>query len=101
MAFGRLFNELKLPAARGRGVPFVWGAGAISQWRIELPKEFKQFDYDSISDVILHLRYTAREVGKALRDAAVNQLQDAVNTLAEEKANELRKKIKRLQRLWL
>jgi hypothetical protein len=60
------------------------GAGAISQWRIELPQEFRLFDYDTISDVILHLRYTAREGGKALRDAAVNQLQEAVNTLAED-----------------
>ncbi|MBE9570423.1 MAG: peptidoglycan-binding protein, partial [Proteobacteria bacterium] len=66
-----------------RYLPFE-GAGAISQWRIELPQEFRQFDYDTISDVILHLRYTAREGGKALRDAAVNQLQEAVNTLAEE-----------------
>ena len=66
-----------------RYLPFE-GAGAISQWRIEMPKEFRPFDYDTISDVILHLRYTAREGGKALRDAAVNQLQEAVNTLAEE-----------------
>ena len=32
----------------------------------------------------MHLRYTAREGGQALREAAVNQLQEAVNTLAEE-----------------
>jgi len=66
-----------------RYLPFE-GAGAISQWRIEMPKEFRPFDYDTISDVILHLRYTAREGGKALRDAAVNQLQEAVNTLAAD-----------------
>jgi hypothetical protein len=28
------------------------------------------FDYDTISDIILHLRYTAREGGEALRSAA-------------------------------
>ena len=66
-----------------RYLPFE-GAGAISQWRIELPQEFRLFDYDTISDVILHLLYTAREGGKALRDTAVNQLQEAVNKIAED-----------------
>jgi len=33
-------------------LPFE-GAGAIDEWRLELPKEFKQFDYDRISDVVL------------------------------------------------
>ena len=50
------------------------GAGAISSWRLDLPKDFRQFDYDTIPDVILHLRYTAREGGNGLRDAAVAQL---------------------------
>jgi len=41
-----------------RFLPFE-GAGAESTWKLELPAEFRQFDYSSISDVILHLRYTA------------------------------------------
>jgi hypothetical protein len=32
-----------------RYLPFE-GAGVISQWKLELPNEFRQFDYDTISD---------------------------------------------------
>lgn len=42
-----------------RYLPFE-GAGVISTWRIELPSEFHAFDYDTIADVVLHVRYTAR-----------------------------------------
>jgi len=42
-----------------RVLPFE-NAGAISRWKLDLPAEFRQFDYDTISDVILHIRYTAR-----------------------------------------
>jgi hypothetical protein len=43
-----------------RFLPFE-GAGAISSWRLELPAEFQAFDYATISDAILHIRYTARQ----------------------------------------
>ncbi|MDG5816449.1 neuraminidase-like domain-containing protein [Chitinispirillales bacterium ANBcel5] len=43
-----------------RYLPFE-GAGAISEWRLELPEEFRQFDYNTISDVIVTVDYTARE----------------------------------------
>ncbi len=36
-----------------------------------------QFDYSTISDVILHLRYTAREGGGLLRQAAMENLKSA------------------------
>jgi hypothetical protein len=52
-----------------RYLPFQ-GAGAISTWRLDLSKQFKTFDYSTISDVILHLRYTARDGGQAMSDAA-------------------------------
>jgi hypothetical protein len=42
-----------------RYLPFE-GAGAISTWRLELPINLPQFDVESISDVVLHLRYTGR-----------------------------------------
>ncbi len=32
--------------------------------------QFKTFDYNTISDIILHLRYTARDGGEVLRTAA-------------------------------
>ena len=68
-----------------RRLPFD-GAGAISTWRIELPNAVPQFDFETISDVVLHLRYTAREAGN-LRADAVQQLRDDVlqapDTLAQ------------------
>jgi hypothetical protein len=48
-----------------RYMPFE-GAGAISHWKLELPKTFQPFDYQTISDVILHINYTA-EQNEALR----------------------------------
>ena len=39
------------------------GAGAVSSWKLTLPKNFRPFDYDTISDVILHVDYTAKEDG--------------------------------------
>jgi hypothetical protein len=61
-----------------RYLPFE-GQGAISSWRLELPKNFKSFDYNTISDVVLHLRYTAREGGGVLKVQAEQELQTALN----------------------
>lgn len=36
------------------------------------------FDYNTISDVILHIRYTAREGGEPLRRAALENLKDLI-----------------------
>ena len=52
-----------------RYLPFE-GAGAISRWRIEMPLDCNAFDFETISDVILNLSYTAREGGDVLRSAA-------------------------------
>ena len=52
-----------------RYLPFE-GAGAISKWRLELPDSFRQFDYDTITDVIMQLRYTAVEGGDKLKKPA-------------------------------
>ena len=59
-----------------RYLPFE-GAGAASTWQIELVADrgLRQFDYDTLTDVILHLRYTAREDAGQFRDAAVAHLQ--------------------------
>ncbi len=64
-----------------RYLPFE-GAGAISEWRLELPNDYRQFDYDTISDVILHLRYTAREGGGLLRTAAAAWVGEQVEKAA-------------------
>jgi hypothetical protein len=52
-----------------RYLPFEF-AGAVSRWRIELPPENNRIDFDTLADVVLHLSYTAREGGDALRAAA-------------------------------
>jgi hypothetical protein len=43
-------------------MPFE-GAGAVSEWRLELPSHFRPFDYYSINDILLNLSYTAEEDG--------------------------------------
>jgi hypothetical protein len=44
-----------------RFLPFE-GAGAESTWQLDLPpKDSATFDYATIADVILHIRYTARQ----------------------------------------
>lgn len=58
-----------------RFLPFE-NAGAVSTWRLELPSELRQFDYNTIADVILHIRYTAREGGALLSNAATNYIKD-------------------------
>jgi hypothetical protein len=67
-----------------RYLPFE-GAGAESRWKLELPSDSKDelplprmFDYNTISDVILHLRYTAREGGNLLRNGAVTNLETRI-----------------------
>jgi hypothetical protein len=57
-----------------RFLPFE-GAGAVSEWRLELPQENNQFDLSSVSDVVLHIRYMARPSGDTgLTQAAKNNL---------------------------
>jgi hypothetical protein len=63
-----------------RYLPFE-GAGAISTWQIDLPTEFNYFDVNTIADIILHLRYTARDGGADLRRAAGDFV---MRTLPEE-----------------
>jgi Tc toxin complex TcA C-terminal TcB-binding domain len=64
-----------------RYLPFE-GHGAIGRWRIQLPTQFKTFDHDTTSDVILHLRYTAREGGELLRQQASTELAAALDEFA-------------------
>ncbi|EHK19265.1 uncharacterized protein TRIVIDRAFT_172252 [Trichoderma virens Gv29-8] len=64
-----------------RYIPFE-GAGAISKWRLELPTSVKQFDYNTISDIVLHVKYTAIQGGAAFRKAA----SDAASTFQKNAA---------------
>ena len=63
-----------------RYLPFE-GSGAISSWQLRIAKVFAQFDLNTISDVVLHLNYTAREGGEALGDAATAALNGTLNEL--------------------
>jgi receptor-binding and translocation channel-forming TcA subunit of Tc toxin len=60
-----------------RYLPFE-GSGAISTWQLTLPT-IAQFDYETIADAILHLRYTAREGGAVLAQGAVANLKSAID----------------------
>ncbi len=64
-----------------RYLPFE-GAGAISSWQLKLNPEFLTFDYSTISDVIVHISYTAREGGDALRAAVLDSFNKRVNAIA-------------------
>ncbi|MDF2866749.1 MAG: 5-hydroxyisourate hydrolase, partial [Gammaproteobacteria bacterium] len=77
-----------------RYLPFE-GAGVISEWSLELfcdlpannpdprspdfGKPLRQFDYDSISDTILHIRYTAREDAGIFKNNAISHLRQYFN----------------------
>ncbi|MBM7494339.1 hypothetical protein JOD64_005561 [Micromonospora luteifusca] len=63
-----------------RFLPFE-GAGVVGTWRLELPAEYRQFDYHTISDAVLTIRYTALDGGPQLRDAAQADLRDALQSM--------------------
>ncbi|KAK0641913.1 hypothetical protein B0T16DRAFT_380998 [Cercophora newfieldiana] len=65
-----------------RFMPFE-GAGVISSWSLELPSGFRQFDYSSISDVVLHIKYTSREGGGRLKEAATGAVAEYVKRVEE------------------
>lgn len=58
-----------------RYLPFE-GAGVVSRWQLEFPSDIAQFDRATITDMVLHLQYTARDGGRALAVAARNALND-------------------------
>ncbi len=65
-----------------RYLPFE-GAGAISKWKLELPNEFRQFDYDTITDVVLQMRYTAVEGGDKLKKPASDSVLEYIKSVEE------------------
>jgi hypothetical protein len=66
-----------------RYLPFE-GAGVISKWSLELPSDFRQFDYDTIADVVMTLRYTSLDGGDKLKRPAVGALQEFIKTAEAE-----------------
>jgi hypothetical protein len=49
-----------------RYLPFE-GTGAVSTWRLSLPRATNRFDFSAISDVVVNLKYTARDGGARFR----------------------------------
>ncbi len=73
-----------------RYLPFE-GAGAISEWSLELfndlpsttrpanpdfGRPLRQFDYSTISDAMLHIKYTAREDAGPFKNGAIAHLRE-------------------------
>jgi hypothetical protein len=60
-----------------RYLPFE-GAGVISHWQLCLASPFRKFDYETVTDIILHVHYTSREGGDRLKGPAVKALKDYI-----------------------
>lgn len=65
-----------------RYLPFE-GGGAISRWTLELA-DIKQFDWNTISDVVVHMKYTSKDGGSALRDKAKAVRTAELNAIQQE-----------------
>lgn len=65
-----------------RYLPFE-GAGVTSFWHLQLPRDFRSFNYDTISDVVMHLRYTARDGGAPLQQQARADLKEAITEITD------------------
>lgn len=68
-----------------RYLPFE-GAGVISKWRIELPDPNKglcQFDYDTIMDVVIRMRFTTVDGGDKLKAAAADTVQAYIKSVED------------------
>ncbi|WP_205513239.1 neuraminidase-like domain-containing protein [Longitalea arenae] len=69
-----------------RYLPFE-GHGAVSEWKLELNKDFKNFDFNSIGDVILHVRYTARQGGAVLGTKVKSELNSHFDDIIKTQEN--------------
>lgn len=64
-----------------RYLPFE-GGGAISEWQLELPSKIRAFNYDTISDVLITISYTALDGDRA---TAENDLETELTEYATDK----------------
>jgi hypothetical protein len=62
-----------------RYLPFEEMGIAGSQWQLSVPADVPQFDRATITDAVLHVRYTSRPGGDPLEAAAVANLQALIN----------------------
>jgi len=72
-----------------RYMPFE-GAGAVdSEWRLTLPQEFRQFDYETISDVILDISFTAEDGGEHFQEKVEIQSKETLNSISSSSLYQL------------
>ena len=62
------------------------GAGVISSWQIELPPTIRQFDYSSITDVVLRVMYIASNGGEKMKTAASASVDEFLKATTEDGA---------------
>ncbi|MEX1211476.1 MAG: neuraminidase-like domain-containing protein [Balneolaceae bacterium] len=74
-------GQFELSFRDERYLPFE-GAGAVSRWKLNFPNEFRSFDYDTISDVLIHLSYTSDE-DELYRNEIETSLGELLNAMAE------------------
>lgn len=60
------------------------GAGVILIWGLELPAAIRRIDFATITDVLLHVQYTAYERGPTLRAAANGAVKQVTEALDAE-----------------
>ncbi|KAF5023711.1 hypothetical protein F66182_4215 [Fusarium sp. NRRL 66182] len=85
-------------AAGDRYGPFE-GAGVVSRWSLELPTKTRQFDYHTVSDVILHVNYTSMNGGAAWQteaEEAVAEFQESADSQMHVALFDLRDGLTRL-----
>ena len=63
-----------------RYLPFE-GCGAIGTYALELPDPLRIFDYSTITDVVFHVRYTARDGGGGFRTSVQSNLSSGLNQM--------------------
>lgn len=68
-----------------RYLPFE-GTGAVSNWRLEMPKSNNLIDYESLSDVIINVKYTALD-GGAVFASQVRQLLSSIPYMGQRAFN--------------
>ena len=64
-----------------RYLPFE-GSGVDSEWELKLPARLKSFDYNTITDVIFHINYTA-EYDELFGQEVEDAIQSDLNTINE------------------
>lgn len=69
-----------------RFLPFEGAGAANSTWQLQLPRDLPAFDYTTISDAILHLRYTARPAGDPLASTCTKELLAALKAGSYDQA---------------